>query len=73
MELEQAKLSDQFNKAEKLFTAFGKDELCDEAHYTEAIAQLGIVTEMIKAHSIFSPNEDYSEIKTPHLKYLLSL
>ncbi len=70
-EIEQAKLSDQFAKVEKLYERFLKDQDCDEAHYTEAINLLNVVTNMVKMHGIFSPNEDFSEIKTEHLKYLL--
>ena len=70
-EFEQAKLSDQFSKVEKMYNDFLKDENCDEAHYTEAIKLLNIVTGVIKERGLFSPNEDFSEIQTGHLKYLL--
>ncbi|MDR3582130.1 MAG: hypothetical protein P4L67_02540 [Candidatus Pacebacteria bacterium] len=67
-ELEEAKMSDLYLKAEKFISNFAADEKCDEAHYKEAIALCNAVTIMIKADSIFSPNEDFSEIKPEHLK-----
>jgi len=70
-ELENAKLSDLFSKCQKLYEDFLNYEKCDETHYSEAISLLNHVTSLVKAQSIFSPNEDFSEIKTEHLKYLL--
>ena len=67
-ELEDAKLSDQFSKVEKLCLDFSNDKNCDEPHFAEAITFLNAVTNLIKSRSIFSPNEDFSEIKAEHLK-----
>jgi hypothetical protein len=67
-EVEHAQLSDLFNRAERLCTGFSKDELCDETHYREAIACLMATKQLVVSHSLFSPNDDFTEIKTENLK-----
>ena len=67
-EIEQAKLSDQFAKVEKLLSEFSNGQHCDELHYKEAITLLNGITNLIKEHGLFSPNEDFIEIKVEYLK-----
>lgn len=71
MEIEQAALSDSFNKAQKLYENFEAGDNCDEEHYSQAITLLDAITKAVNAQSLFSPNEDLAEIKTENLKYLL--
>lgn len=71
MEIEQAALSDSFNKAQKLYESFEAGDNCDEEHYSQAITLLDAITKAVKACALFSPNEDFAEIKTENLKYVL--
>jgi len=71
MEIDQAQLTDSFRQAQKLCEGFFNDENCDEAHYTQALNLLNVITKSVKEQGIFSPNEEFAEIKTEHLKYVL--
>lgn len=71
MEIDQERLSNTFNKIQKICEGFENYENCDEDHYTEALNILNGITNTIKSLSMFSPNEEFSEIKTEHLKFCL--
>lgn len=71
MEIEEAKLADAFSRAQKLCEGFMNDENCSEKHYSEAINLLDAIAKSVKSQGIFSPNEEFAEVRTENLKFLL--
>eukprot|EP00826_Nyctotherus_ovalis_P011710 TRINITY_DN13051_c0_g1_i24.p4 TRINITY_DN13051_c0_g1~~TRINITY_DN13051_c0_g1_i24.p4 ORF type:complete len:119 (-),score=20.71 TRINITY_DN13051_c0_g1_i24:920-1276(-) len=71
MEIEEAKLADAFSNAQKLCEGFMNDENCSEQHYSKATNLLDAIAKSVKSQAIFSPNEEFAEIKTENFKFLL--
>lgn len=67
-EIEISQLSDVFTRGEKMCIGFGNDIQCEEGYYKTAINLFNIATKLILEQSLFSPNEDFTEIKTENLK-----
>ena len=63
---------DQFHKLEKECIGFDNYVNCEDKYYKETLEGLRRLVQRIQRESLFSPNEEISEIETDHLKLIMA-
>ena len=63
-------VSENFNRVQEAIVEYEDGNV--KLPYTDAVRILKRLEQSVMYHSMFSPNEDVSEVATEHLKYLLS-